>query len=45
MDDLLAWIVIGFVAWWFYKTGERTGSRKGYNVGRSQSRRHHHRRR
>ncbi|TWU39821.1 hypothetical protein Q31b_31360 [Novipirellula aureliae] len=47
MEGLAGWFIIGFVGWWFYKTGKRTGSRKGYgyNVGRSRSRRDHHRRR
>jgi hypothetical protein len=27
------------IAWWFYKSGKRIGSRKGYNVGRSRGRR------
>jgi hypothetical protein len=32
--------MICFVAWWFYKTGKRTGSRKSYDVGRSRTRNH-----
>ena len=31
--------VVALVAWWFYKSGKRIGSRKGYGVGRSRSRR------
>ena len=27
------------IAWWFYRSGKRIGSRKGYNVGRSRGRR------
>ncbi len=45
MEGLAGWIIIGFAAWWFYKTGKRTGSRKGYNVGRSRSKRSNHHRR
>ena len=32
---ILAW-AIGF---WIYRSGKRTGSRKGYNVGRTHGRR------
>ena len=38
MEGLGDLIIIGIVAWWFYKQGKRTGSRKGYNVGRSRRR-------
>jgi hypothetical protein len=31
--------MITIVAWWFYKSGKRVGSHKGYNVGRSRRRR------
>ena len=41
MERLAISIIIGVVAWWFYKTGKRTGSRKGYNVGRNRGRRQH----
>jgi len=43
MEGFAGWIVSAIVAWWFYKSGKRIGSRKGYNVGRS--RRNQHRRR
>jgi hypothetical protein len=36
------WIVLALLAgigWWLYKVGKRTGSRKGFHVGRSRSRR------
>ncbi|QDU94482.1 hypothetical protein [Lignipirellula cremea] len=36
------WIILGTIAaiaYWIYKTGKRTGSRQGYNVGRSRGRR------
>ena len=39
MDGLFALSVLGLIAWWFYKSGKRTGSRKGYHVGRSRARR------
>lgn len=45
MEGLEGCVIIGLVAWWFYKSGKRTGSRKGYNVGRRRSNRNHHRRR
>jgi hypothetical protein len=35
MDSLLVWIILAAIACWSYKSGKRTGSRKGYNVGRS----------
>ncbi len=44
MEGLAEWIIIGVVAWWFYKTGKRTGSREGYNVGRSRKRKQHRQR-
>ena len=39
MGDLFILILLGCGAWWLYKAGKRAGSRKGYNVGRSRSRR------
>ncbi|WP_345320072.1 hypothetical protein [Novipirellula rosea] len=39
MEGLTGWIIIGFVARCFFKAGSRTGSCKGYNVGRSRSHR------
>jgi hypothetical protein len=39
MDDLIALGVLAAIVWWFYKSGKRTGSRKGYNVGRYRRRR------
>lgn len=43
MDTLFGLAVLAAIAWWFYKSGKRIGSRKGYNVGRSRSRRHRRR--
>ncbi len=43
MEGLIALAILGFIAWWAYKSGKRTGSRKGYNVGRSRGRRHRRR--
>lgn len=38
MEGLGVWIIIiGVIAWWCYKSGKSTGSRKGYNVGRHQA--------
>jgi hypothetical protein len=45
MDGLFTWIIIGYAAWWFYKQGKHTGSRKGYNAGRSRQHRSSRRRR
>ena len=39
MDTLLAWAVLAAIAWLFFKSGKRIGSRKGYHVGRSRARR------
>jgi hypothetical protein len=39
MEEWLGFTVLALVAWWFYKSGKRIGSRKGYNVGRSRARR------
>jgi hypothetical protein len=36
---LLCLPVIAIVAWWFYKSGKRIGSKKGYRVGRRHGRR------
>jgi hypothetical protein len=30
--------VLVVIAWWFYKSGKRIGSHKGYRVGRSRRR-------
>ena len=35
METLFWLAVFAAIAWWFYKSGKRIGSRKGYNVGRS----------
>ncbi len=43
MEEISGWGVFGFVVWWFYKSGKRIGSRKGYNVGRSRKNRHQRR--
>ena len=29
MDGMFVLAVVGLIAWWFYKSGKRTGSRKG----------------
>ena len=39
MENLLALALLVAACWWFYKSGKRIGSRKGYNVGRSRNRR------
>lgn len=39
MDSPLVWMVVIAIGYWSYKSGKRTGSRKGYNVGRHRSRR------
>ena len=39
MENLLGLAIFGIIAWWLYKSGKRIGSRKGYHVGRSRSRR------
>ena len=39
MESLFGLAVLVAIAWWFYKSGKRTGSRKGYNVGRSRNKR------
>ena len=41
MDSPWVWIILVTIACWSYKSGKRTGSRKGYNVGRSRGRRQH----
>jgi len=39
MESLVGLAILGVIAWWLYKSGKRIGSRKGYHVGRSRSRR------
>ncbi len=39
METLIALLFAGGAAWWFFRAGKRIGSRKGYGVGRSRSRR------
>jgi hypothetical protein len=39
VESLFALAILAAVAWWFYKSGKRVGSRKGYHVGRSRRRR------
>ncbi len=39
MEVLVVLILLCFTAWWFFNTGKRSGSRKGYHVGRSRARR------
>jgi hypothetical protein len=38
MDGLIGLGVLAFVAWAIYRAGKRTGSRKGFAVGRDRSR-------
>jgi hypothetical protein len=38
MDGLIGFGVLAFVAWALYRAGKRTGSRKGFAVGRSHGR-------
>jgi hypothetical protein len=37
--ELLVIAVIAIIGYFFYRSGKRTGSRKGYNVGRRHERR------
>ena len=39
MDGLIVLGILAFVGWTIYKAGKRTGSRKGYAVGRFRGRR------
>lgn len=39
MDSLVGMAILGVILWWFYMFGKRIGSRRGYHVGRSRSRR------
>ncbi len=39
MDSLVGMAILGVILWWFYRSGKRVGSRKGYHVGRSRSHR------
>lgn len=39
MGDLFGLLVIAGALCWFYKAGKRTGSRKGYGVGRNHGQR------
>ena len=39
MEGLITLAVLAAIAWWFYKSGKRVGSRKGYNAGRYHRRR------
>ena len=39
MEILIVLAVLAAFAWWIYRSGKRIGSRKGYNAGRSGSRR------
>ncbi len=40
MESLIIWLIVGCIAWAFYRQGKRLGSRKGYHVGRRQRHRH-----
>jgi hypothetical protein len=39
METLIGLLLVGAAAWWFFRAGKSIGSRKGYGVGRSRSRR------
>jgi hypothetical protein len=39
MESLIGLAVLAGIAWWFYKSGKRIGSRKGYNAGRFRKKR------
>ena len=39
METLIGLALGGAAAWWCFAAGKRIGSRKGYGVGRSRSRR------
>ena len=39
MDSFCAWLIVGCVAWAFYRQGKRLGSQKGYHAGRRLRRR------
>ena len=39
MEGLIVLGILVFVGYSLYRAGKRTGSRKGYNVGRSRGRR------
>ncbi|QDT35978.1 hypothetical protein [Stratiformator vulcanicus] len=39
MEELFYIALIGGIGYWLYRAGKRTGSRKGYNVGRRHGRR------
>jgi len=39
MEVLIVLAVVVFIGWSLYRAGKRTGSRKGYHVGRSRGRR------
>ncbi len=41
MEILVTLAIVPVIAWYFYKSGKRTGSRKGYNAGRFSKRRRH----
>ena len=38
METLIGLLLVGTAAWWFFRAGKSIGSRKGYGVGRSRSR-------
>lgn len=39
MEFWIILVMLAVIGWSVYKAGKRTGSRKGYNVGRSRARR------
>ena len=43
MELILGLAILAFLGWSLYKSGKRTGSRQGYNVGRSRARRYRRR--
>lgn len=43
MDNPVVWVILATIAWWAYKSGKRTVSRKVYNAGRRHSYRRYRR--
>ena len=39
MEGLIVFGILVVIGYWLYRSGKRTGSRKGYSVGRSRGRR------
>lgn len=38
MEGLLSFLVVGYLVYLIYRSGKRTGSRKGYHAGRRRRR-------